>query len=105
MIHERPQDTECEWPQPMSKIRKLSDGGVGCQGGGTWDAKRRKLNVFITDSQTLQTLFVNTSSSNFLLSKQSDQDSADEVNTAATQATNGGMKRKDESESNPIVIS
>ena len=74
-------------------------------GGGMRDAKRRNLDVFVTDGQTLQTLFVNTSSSNFLLNKQSDQDSVDGVNTAATQATNGGMKRKYESESNPIVIS
>ena len=72
---------------------------------GRRDSNRKKLDVFVTDGQTLQTSFVNTHSSNFLLYKQSDQDSADEVNTAATLATIGGMKRKDESESDPIVMS
>ena len=45
-ICERPQDTHCERPQPMSRIRKLSDGGVCCQGGGTKELNRRKLDVF-----------------------------------------------------------
>ena len=69
VIHEQPQDIECERPQPMSKLRKLSDSGVDCQGGGT--------------------------SSNLQLYKQTDQDSSNEVNTVATVATNGEMKRKD----------
>jgi hypothetical protein len=51
VIHERAQDKECEWPQPMSKLRKLLDSGVDCQGGGTRDAKQRKFDVFLTDSQ------------------------------------------------------
>ena len=72
---------------------------------GRRDSNRKKLDVFVTDGQTLQTSFVNTPSSNFLLYKHSDQDSVDEVNTVAAQATNGVMKRKDESESDPIVIS
>ena len=48
VIHERPQDIKSEQPQPMSKLRKLSDSGMDCQGGGTRDAKRRKLDVFRT---------------------------------------------------------
>ena len=68
--NERPQDIEYERPQPMSKLRKLSDSGVDCQGGGMRDAKPRKLDVFLTDSQTLKTLFVNTPSSNLQLYKE-----------------------------------
>ena len=67
VIHERPQDMEHEQTQPMSKLRKLSDTGMDCQGGGTRDAKRRKLDVFLPGGQTLRTLFVNTPSSFILL--------------------------------------
>ena len=65
VIDERPQDKEYEQPQPMSKLRKLSDTGMDCQGGGTRDAKRRKLDVSLTDGPTLKTIFVNTPSRNF----------------------------------------
>ena len=34
VIHERPQDIKHEQPQPMSKLRKQSDTGMVCQGGG-----------------------------------------------------------------------
>ena len=34
VIHEWPKDTHCERPQPMSRIRKLSDNGLCCQLGG-----------------------------------------------------------------------
>ena len=76
----------------MSKLRKLSDTGMDCQGGGTRDAKRRKLDVSLTDSPTLKTIFVNAPSRNFQhinTYKQSDQDYSDEVNTAVPQATEG----------------
>jgi hypothetical protein len=52
-------------------------------------------NWMCSDGQTLRTLFVNTPSSNLQVYKHSDQDSSDNVNTVATQATNGGMRRKD----------
>ena len=109
VIHERPQDIEYEQPQPMSKLRKLSDTGMDCQGGGMRDAKRRKLDVSLTDGPTLKTIFVNAPSRNFQhinTYKQSDQDYSDEVNTAVPQATEG---RNDmisfERESSPIVMS
>ena len=41
VIYEWPQDIKYERPQPMSKLRKLSDMGMDCQGGGTRNAKRR----------------------------------------------------------------
>jgi hypothetical protein len=31
LIHERPQDIKSERPQPISKLRKLSDSGMDCQ--------------------------------------------------------------------------
>ena len=65
MIHERPQDMEHEQTQPISKLRKLSDTGMDCQGGGMRDAKRKKLDVSLTDGPTLKTIFVNTPSGNF----------------------------------------
>ena len=34
VIHKRTQDIEGERPKPMSKLRKLSDNGVVCQGVG-----------------------------------------------------------------------
>ena len=108
VIDERPHDKEYEQPQPMSKLRKLSDTGMDCQGGGTRDAKRRKLDVSLTDGPTLKTIFVNAPSRNFQhinTYKQSDQDYSDEVNTAVPQATEG---RNDmisfERESSPIVM-
>ena len=85
---------------------------MNCQGVGTRDAKQRKLDVFLTDGQTLKTLFVNTPSRNLQHNitidtyKQSDQDSSDEVNTAVSQHTEGRNDRNSfESESNPIVMS
>ena len=55
VIHEQTQDIEVKQPQPMSKLRKLSDTGMDCQGGGTRDAKRRKLDVSLKDGPTLST--------------------------------------------------
>ena len=95
----------------MSKLRKLSVTGMDCPLGGTRDAKRRKLDVSLTDGQTLKTLFVNTPSRNLQhinTYKQSDQDSSDEVNTAASQATEGRNDRnsfESESKSSPVVMS
>ena len=82
----------------MSKLRKPSDSGVVCQGGGARDAKRRKLDVLRTDGKTLKTLFVNTHRSNLqhtYIYKHSDQDPSDEDNNAASQATKEGMIGKD----------
>ena len=79
----------------MSKLRKLSDTGMVCQGGGTRYAKRRKMDV----SLTLKTLFVNTPSRNLQHNitintyKQSDQESSDKVNTTASLATEGRIDR------------
>ena len=60
VIHKQPQDIKYEWPQPMSKLKKLSDMVIDCQGGETRDAKWRNLDMSLTDGQTL---FMNTPSS------------------------------------------
>ena len=59
-ISERFQDNNCELPQDLSRFRKLSDDSLICQGDGTRDTKRRKIDVFKNDRQISQTLFVNT---------------------------------------------
>ena len=80
---------------------------MDCQGGGTRDAKRRKLDVSLTDGPTLKTIFVKTPSRNCQhIKKQSDQDYSGEVNTAVSQATEGrNFMICFESESNPTVMS
>ena len=69
------------------------------QGGWTRDAKRRNLDVSLLNGQTLTTLFVNTPSKklqhNITINtyKHSDQEPSDEVNTAASLATEGRIDR------------
>ena len=82
----------------MNGLNQCLNCQIHCQGGGTRDAKQRKLDVSLTDGQTLKTLFVNTPSRNLQhininTYKQSDQESSDEVNTAASLATEGRIDR------------
>ena len=88
-IHERPQDTNCERPENLSRIRKLSDANDGCQGCG----KRFKLStgdVFKNDGQFSTTLFVNTPGdkyTNYFM--QSDPDPLDKESSVTQQVSVG----------------